>query len=121
MFGPGVTIMAGNHNTSVVGRAMWDVGDKRPIDDQPVVIEDDVWVGAGAIILKGVTIGRGAVVGAGAVVSVSVRPYTVLVGDRRHKVGERFTHEEAFAHETALYAPGQRLPTDALPTPRVQC
>jgi len=44
------------------------------------VIGDDVWIGAGSIILPGVTIGEGAVVGAGAVVTKDVPPYTVVVG-----------------------------------------
>lgn len=47
----------------------------------PVVIEDDVFIGARAIVLKGVTIGRGAVVGAGAIVSNSVPPFSVVVGN----------------------------------------
>lgn len=55
------------------------------IQDQPligkeVVIEDDVWIGAHATILKGVRIGRGAVVGAGAVVTRSVPEYSVVAG-----------------------------------------
>jgi acetyltransferase-like isoleucine patch superfamily enzyme len=45
-----------------------------------IVIEDDAWVGAGSIILPGVTIGKGAVVGAGAVVTKDVPPYTIVVG-----------------------------------------
>jgi acetyltransferase-like isoleucine patch superfamily enzyme len=46
---------------------------RRPsIDSQPITIEDDVWVGIGAIILKGVHIGRGARIGAGAVVTRNV-------------------------------------------------
>jgi len=45
-----------------------------------VVIEDDAWVGAGAILLPGVTIGRGAVVAAGAVVHRDVAPLTVVGG-----------------------------------------
>jgi acetyltransferase-like isoleucine patch superfamily enzyme len=45
-----------------------------------IVIEDDAWIGAGSIILPGVTIGEGAVVGAGAVVTKDVAPYTVAVG-----------------------------------------
>jgi acetyltransferase-like isoleucine patch superfamily enzyme len=45
-----------------------------------IVIEDDVWIGAGSIILPGVTVGEGAVVGAGAVVTKDVPPYTVAVG-----------------------------------------
>jgi acetyltransferase-like isoleucine patch superfamily enzyme len=46
----------------------------------PIVIEDDAWIGAGAIILPNVTIGQGAVVGAGAVVTKDVPPYTIVVG-----------------------------------------
>jgi len=46
----------------------------------PIVIEDDVWIGAGAIIMPDITIGQGAVVGAGAVVTKNVPPYTIVVG-----------------------------------------
>ena len=48
---------------------------------KPVVIEDFVWIAAGAIVLPGVRIGRGAVVGAGAVVSKDVPAYAVAVGN----------------------------------------
>jgi acetyltransferase-like isoleucine patch superfamily enzyme len=48
--------------------------------DAPIVIEDDVWIGAGAIVLPGVTIGKGSVVAAGAVVTASVDPFTVVAG-----------------------------------------
>lgn len=44
----------------------------QPAVARPVVIEDDVWIGCRAIILKGVTIGRGAVIGAGAIVTKDV-------------------------------------------------
>lgn len=47
---------------------------------RPVVIEDDVWIGAHAAILPGVTVGRGAVVGAGAVVTHDVAPGAVVTG-----------------------------------------
>jgi acetyltransferase-like isoleucine patch superfamily enzyme len=46
----------------------------------PVVIEDRVWIGARAIVLKGVTIGHDSVVGAGAIVTRSIPPYSVAVG-----------------------------------------
>jgi len=57
----------------------------RPIKDQGItaegiVIEDDAWIGAGAIITDGVRVGRGSVVGAGAVVTRDVPPYSVVVG-----------------------------------------
>ena len=48
---------------------------------KPIVIEDNVWVGGGAILLPGVTIGRNAVVGAGAVVSRDVAANTVVAGN----------------------------------------
>ena len=47
-------------------------------EPRPVLIEEDVWIGAKATILPGVTIGRGAVVGASAVVTENVPPYTVV-------------------------------------------
>jgi acetyltransferase-like isoleucine patch superfamily enzyme len=47
---------------------------------RPVVIEDRVWIGARAIVLKGVTIGHDSVVGAGAVVTKSVPPRSVVAG-----------------------------------------
>jgi acetyltransferase-like isoleucine patch superfamily enzyme len=46
-----------------------------------VVIEDDAWIGAGAIILPNVTVGEAAIVGAGAVVTKDVEPRTIVVGN----------------------------------------
>ena len=51
-----------------------------------IVIEDDVWIGAGAIILGGVTVGKGAIVGAGSVVTKSVEPYSIVVGNPAKKI-----------------------------------
>lgn len=45
-----------------------------------IKIENDAWIGAGAIILPNIKIGEGAVVGAGAVVTKDVTPFTVVVG-----------------------------------------
>ena len=56
-------------------------GAKDKIISQPVVIEDDVWVGAGSIILKGARIGRGAVIGAGSVITGNVPPFTIWAGN----------------------------------------
>jgi len=50
------------------------------IVEREIVIEDDAWIGAGAIILPGVKIGQGAIVGAGAVVTHSVPRYTIVAG-----------------------------------------
>jgi acetyltransferase-like isoleucine patch superfamily enzyme len=56
----------------------------RALAVEPVVIEDRVWVGARAIILKGVTIGHDAVVGAGAIVTRDVPPNAVVAGQPAH-------------------------------------
>lgn len=48
--------------------------------DAPIVVEDDVWIGGGSIILSGVTIGKGAIIGAGAVVNKDVPPYAIVGG-----------------------------------------
>lgn len=51
------------------------------LDEKPVRIGDDVWIGAGSTILRGVTIGEKSVVGAGAVVTKDVPPYTLAAGN----------------------------------------
>jgi maltose O-acetyltransferase len=48
---------------------------------KPITIEDNVWIGGGAIVLPGVTVGKNSVVGAGAVVTRDVPPNTVAVGN----------------------------------------
>jgi acetyltransferase-like isoleucine patch superfamily enzyme len=51
------------------------------VTSAPIVISDRVWIGFGAVILKGVTIGEGAIVGACSVVSRDVEPYTIVAGN----------------------------------------
>ena len=58
------------------------------VTHKAVRIEDDVWIGFNAAILKGVTIGRGAVIGACAAVIHDVPPYAVVVGNPARQVGE---------------------------------
>lgn len=74
--GPGVKIITSAHA---------EEGRKKPIlhsriEFAPVVIEDDVDIGIGAIIMMGVTIGRGAQIGAGSVVARDVSAYAVSTG-----------------------------------------
>jgi galactoside O-acetyltransferase len=57
-------------------------------DDAPIEIEDDVWIGAGAIVLPGVTVGRGAVIGAGAVVTRSVEALSIVAGVPAREIGK---------------------------------
>ena len=70
----------------VTGTGHWNAG------DQDTIIGNDVWVGANATILAGVTIGDGAVIGAHSLVNEDVEPYSVVVGTPakhlRYRVGE---------------------------------
>jgi acetyltransferase-like isoleucine patch superfamily enzyme len=51
------------------------------LDESPVKICDDAWIGAGAMVLRGVTVGEGGIVAAGAVVTRDVPPYTIVAGN----------------------------------------
>ena len=73
---PFTQIIAVNHVFDDPNRPFVEQG----ITAEGIVIEDDVWLGAGAIITDGVRVGRGAVVAAGAVVTKDVPPHTVVGG-----------------------------------------
>jgi len=73
---PLVQMLAVNHVFEDPTRPMVEQG----ITAEGIVVEDDVWIGAGAILTDGVRVGRGAVVAAGAVVTQDVPPHTVVGG-----------------------------------------
>jgi acetyltransferase-like isoleucine patch superfamily enzyme len=88
-----------DHRTDLIGTSMW----ASPRGSAEVtVIEDDVWIGYGAIILSGNTIGRGSIVGAGSVVTVDVAPYAIVAGVPAREIAKRFTTEEILLHEELL-------------------
>jgi acetyltransferase-like isoleucine patch superfamily enzyme len=63
--------------------------DQQGHDCAPVMIGEDVWIGAHAVVLQGVTIGNGAIVGAGAVVTRSVPANAIAAGVPAQVIGER--------------------------------
>ena len=104
MFGPGVSIITGNHRTDVVGKYMDEIRDtdKLPENDKDVIIKDDVWIGANSIILMGVTVGRGSVISAGSVVTKDVPPYSIVGGVPAKVIKMRFDEETIKKHEQML-------------------
>lgn len=71
-----ITVTGLNHNFEDVTIPI----DEQGVSTSQVIIEDDVWIGANAVILPGVTIGKHSVVAAGSVVSQSIPPYSVCAG-----------------------------------------
>lgn len=116
MIAPNVTIRGGNHSSHIVGKFMMDYKptDKSPEDDLPVHIESDVWIGTGAIILKGVTVGRGSIVAAGALVSKNVPAYAIVAGIPAKVIRFRWNLDEIIKHEELLYPPNERLSKEFL-------
>lgn len=73
---PHTQVIAVNHVFDDPGRPFIEQG----ITAEGIVVEDDVWIGSGAILTDGVRVGKGAVVAAGAVVVDGVEPHTVVAG-----------------------------------------
>jgi len=88
-----------DHRFDVVGKTIWD--SPRGIS-QVTKVEDDVWIGYGAIIMSGVTIGRGSVIAAGAVVVSDVGRYSVVAGVPAREIRKRFSNDELQCHEEIL-------------------
>jgi len=77
-------IMAQNIVVSALNHEYRDVSQPihaQPILTAPVIIEDDCWIAANAVVTAGTTIGKHSVVAAGAVVTKSIPPYSVAVGN----------------------------------------
>ena len=72
----GITVTALNHNFADTDKRI----DEQGVSTSPVVIEDDIWIGANAVVLPGVTIGHHSVVAAGAVVTKDVPPHSLVAG-----------------------------------------
>ena len=72
--------------------------------DSKVIIEDDVWVGYGAIIMSGVKIGKGSVIAAGSVVTKDVEAYAIVGGNPAKLIKYRFNEDEIKHHELMMNA-----------------
>ncbi|SNS23653.1 galactoside O-acetyltransferase [Noviherbaspirillum humi] len=85
LIGSNVTISSGQH--PIDGR-LPPVFARQSLPKK-IVIEDDVWIGAGAVIMPGVRLAQGTVVGANAVVTRDTEPYSIVVGAPAHKIRNR--------------------------------
>ena len=85
LIAPYVVIRAANHRFRERDRLIREQGH----DADSVTIGDDVWLGASAVLLPGVTIGKGAVIGAGSVVSGDIPAYSIAVGAPARVIGQR--------------------------------
>ncbi|MFM5038897.1 CatB-related O-acetyltransferase [Aeromonas veronii] len=94
-----IFILGGNHTTT--GYMTYPLHTMRGCytsDDSyskgPIVIEDDVWIGFGSIILSGVTIGRGSVIAAGSIVTKSFPAFSVIAGNPAKLIKRRLSDEQ---------------------------
>jgi acetyltransferase-like isoleucine patch superfamily enzyme len=109
LLAPRVAIVGQDHVIDAPGMPL-------PFSGRPelrnTVLEDDCWIGFGAIVMTGVTIGRGAIVAAGSVVTKDVAPYAIVGGTPAHAIGERFVDGAARAkHDAMLSEPPSKRGT----------
>lgn len=91
MLGPRVMIVGDDHVFDIAGTPIIFSG--RPLK-RDTLIDRDAWIGAGSIVMAGVTIGRGAIIAAGSVVTKDVPPYEIHGGVPARKIKDRFENEE---------------------------
>lgn len=77
------------------------------VKSEGVVVEDDVWIGFGAIVLSGVRIGQGAIVAAGSVVTRDVEPYAIVGGSPAKTVSRRYVDPQHRARHERMLGKGR--------------
>lgn len=98
-----------DHRFNLVGKTMWDSGRG---DKYKIIVEDDVWIGHGAILLTPLRVGRGSIISAGSVVTKDVPRYAVVAGVPAKIIKMRFSPVEIAEHETLLRQSGEFSPAN---------
>ncbi len=91
-------ILSGNHNVNCFSTYPFKVNYLKSqkyeaTSKGPVIIEDDVWIGFGSIILSGVTIKKGAIIAAGSVVTKNVEEFSIYAGNPARKIKDRYNDD----------------------------
>lgn len=102
MVGPNVTFATAIHPNSPKLR------ESKLQYNKPITIEKNVWIGASATILPGVTVGEGSIIGAGSIVTKDVEPNTVVVGNPARKIRSIDENDDKY------YDNGKKIPEDII-------
>ena len=98
-----------DHNYQQIGKPTRLASQIRDADynwkglDLKIIIEDDVWIGYGTIILSGVKIGQGSIIAAGSLIVKDVEPYSIYAGHPAKKIRNRFDNKEFENKHIELY------------------
>lgn len=91
MIAPHCVIVEGSHEFRKLGKPMLLAGD---FSKGPIIIEDDVWIGASCTILQNVRIGKGSIIGANSLVNKNVDPYSIMAGVPAKVIGSRLKYNK---------------------------
>lgn len=108
------TIITNNHRATVsIPQFLLTVSH---INDKSadVIIEEDVWIGAGATIMAGVRVGRGSIIGTNSLVTKDVPPYAVVSGTPATIKKRTFSTPQIIEHEKHLYKEEERMSIEQL-------
>ncbi len=106
-----VAFVGGDHSFDHAGLLLNSSGRS---EMPPIVVEEDVWIGHGVVVLTGVKIGRGAIIGAGSVVTQDVPPCTIWGGVPARRLRDRFDTESKTATHLAFLDSRYRFASDVM-------
>jgi acetyltransferase-like isoleucine patch superfamily enzyme len=91
MIAPHCVIVEGSHEYKNLDLPMALAGD---FSKGPIIIEDDVWIGANCTVIQNVKIGKGAIIGANSFINKDVDPYSIMGGVPAKQIGSRLHYKK---------------------------
>jgi len=98
-----------DHNFQQIGVPTRFASQVRDLDykwrglNDPIIVEDDVWIGYGSVIMGGVWIGAGSIIASGSIVTKDVEPYSIYAGSPAVKLKDRFDTAEELEKHKEIY------------------